>query len=338
MNALTYSRYGSPAVLRISDVPRPRPGPGDVLVQVHASAVNTGDWRIRAAAFPGITALPGRLMFGLLRPRNPRLGTEFSGIVVAVGDDVHQFHVAQPVYGMTTEGGASAEYLSIGADKAIATLPDGLSFEEAAALPFGGLAALVFLRDFGRLAPGQGVLIVGASGGVGSYAVQIAKAMGAAVTGVAGPDSQAFVKGLGADVAVDYRGFALTDIGTRFDLILDTFGSVSPATAWSLLKPGGLFLPLNFGMRELLATLLNPVRDKKIRLGVNADTAEDLDTLAQFVGDGNLRPVIDSVFDLEEAALAHKRVEARHKRGAIILRVHHLIPKDARLDRDETAD
>jgi NADPH:quinone reductase-like Zn-dependent oxidoreductase len=184
MRALTYSHYGPPDVVGIEDVPKPEIGPNDVLVRVMASGVNTGDWRVRAADFPGIMVVPGRLMFGLTKPRNRRLGTEFAGTIAAVGTDTTRFAVGDRVFGFSAKGGASAEYLAIDQDAAIAPMSSTLSFEEAAALPFGGLAALAFLTDFGALTADQDVLIVGASGGVGVYAVQIAKAFGARVPSV----------------------------------------------------------------------------------------------------------------------------------------------------------
>ena len=203
MKALTYDHYGPPDVVQVADLPTPDPAPDEVLIRVHASAVNTSDWRIRAAAFPGITALPARVICGLRRPRNRRLGSEFAGGVDAVGAHVTRFTPRQRVFGITAKGGASAEYLTIPQSGAITEMPDGLSFVHAAALPFGGLAALVFLEQFANLRADQRVLIVGASGGVGAYAVQIAAALRAHVTGVYGPGSQDFVKDLGAAVTIN---------------------------------------------------------------------------------------------------------------------------------------
>ena len=326
VKALTYNRYGPPEVIQVSEVPRPEPKPYEVLVRVHASAVNTSDWRIRAAAFPGITALPARLIFGLCRPRNQRLGSEFAGVVETVGSQVSRFSPDQRVFGMTPKGSATAEYVAISESGAVAEIPEGLSFNEAAALPFGGLAALVFLEQFAALRADQHVLIVGASGGVGSYAVQIAKAGSAHVTGVSGPDNQDFVKGLGADHTVNYQATDLGSINGRFDLILDTVGVVSPRLSRHLLHPGGLFLPLNIGLREMGAALLNPLRSRKIRLGVNSNTANDLERLVELVRAGSLRPVIDSVFGMQAAAAAHYLVERRHRTGAVILEVERAEP------------
>jgi len=321
MKALTYDHYGPPEVVHLTDVPCPEPQRDEILVRVQASAVNTSDWRIRAAAFPGITALPARLIFGVCRPRNQRLGSEFAGVIEAVGNDVKSFVPGQRVFGICSKGGATAEYITIDESAAIAEIPDGLSFVEAAALPFGGLAALIFLEQFALLRADHHVLIVGASGGVGAYAVQIAKAGGAHVTGVSGPDSQDFVKGLGADHTINYRATDLGEINGRFDIILDTVSVVSPRKSRHLLHPGGLFLPLNIGLREVGAALLNPIRGRKIRLGVNKNSAIDLERLLELVGAGSLRPVIDSVFGIHHAAAAHDLVERRHRKGAVILEV-----------------
>lgn len=323
MEALTYERYGPPDVIRVEEVLRPSPKPDEVLIRVHASSVNTSDWRVRAAAFPGITALPARLIFGLFHPRNTRLGSEFAGVVEAIGADVKSFVPGQRVFGITSKGGASAEYLALPETAALAEMPDRLSFEEAAALPFGGLAALVFLEEFAGLKASQRTLIIGASGGVGIYAVQIAKALGAHVTGLSGPDSQALVRSLGPDMTLNYKMTKLSDIADRFDVILDAVGVVAPRQARKLLRRGGLFLPLNVGLRELVAALLNPFFNRKVRLAVNPNTAKDLERLTRLVRDRKVQPIIDTVYPLSAASAAHAHVETRHRKGAIILSIQN---------------
>jgi NADPH:quinone reductase-like Zn-dependent oxidoreductase len=319
MEGLTAERYGPPGVVRVSRLPVPAVGPDEVLVNVHASAVNTADWRIRAAAFPGILSIPGRLMFGLLRPRNPRLGSEFAGSVVETGASVTRFCPGDRVYGIVPTGGASAQYLSVSQGGAIARIPDSLDFPQAAALPFGALCALVFLSRYADLSPTRRLLVVGASGGVGTYAVQVGKALGAHVTGVAGPDSQAFIAQLGADVTLDYRASPPSVWPSGFDVVFDTFGALRPAEAWRLLAEGGLYLPLNFGLREIVAALLNPLRNRKIKLAVNEDTAEGMSELTTLVEQGRLKPVVEHAFRLRDAAKAHALVETRHRHGSVIL-------------------
>ncbi|MDJ0824670.1 MAG: NAD(P)-dependent alcohol dehydrogenase [Rhodobacter sp.] len=323
MRALVFDRYGGPDVVRITDVERPTPEANEILVRVHASAVNTGDWRIRAAAFPGILAIPGRLMFGIFRPRNPRLGSEYSGVVEEVGASVASFVEGDRVFGMSVSGGASAEYLAVPEESAVANMPGSLDFEGAAGMPFGAICALFFLDECARLQPEQRVLIIGASGGVGAFAVQIAKALGAHVTAVAGSDSQNLVLDLGADEAVDYRTTDIATLGQQFDVVFDTFGAISPRTSRDLLVEGGLFLPLNIGLREIGAALFDRFRKRKIRLAVNPDRKEDMIRLARMIQDGVLRPVVDSVYALEDAARAHARVESRHKKGAVVMRIAH---------------
>ncbi len=319
MRALAYDRYGPPDVIYLTDRPKPEIGPGDVLVKVEASGVNTGDWRLRAAAFPAIMALPGRLMFGVFRPRNRYMGSEFAGQIISVGSQVKGFTLGDRVFGMSSTFGASADYLAMPETGAITKIPANLDFEEAAALPFGGICALVFLSDFAALKPGMRLLIVGASGGVGSYAVQIGKALGADVTGVSGPDSQEYIKALGVDDAIDYRLSPLDTWPGDFDIIFDTIGVLSPKQARHLLKERGIFAPLNFGLREIGAALTNPLRHKKIKLAINGDTQKDLKRLSNYVETGKVRPCIDSRFPLEKAQDAHRKVETRHRQGAIIL-------------------
>ncbi|MEM6324500.1 MAG: NAD(P)-dependent alcohol dehydrogenase [Pseudomonadota bacterium] len=321
MKALIHRRFGPPSVVELAEYDRLDPSATELLIKVRASAVNTGDWRIRAAAFPGILAIPGRLMFGLTRPRNPRLGSEFAGDVVAVGRNVTGFTPRDAVYGIKPGAGTSAEWIAIADDAAVAPIPDGLTYAQAAALPFGGLCALVFLHEYARLAAGQRLLIVGATGGVGCYAVQIAKALGAHVTGVAGADSQALLESLGADTALDYTRADPYSGADPFDVIFDTIGVLSPRQARALMTARGLFLPLNYGLREIGAALINPLRHRKIRLAVNPDRAEDLRRLSAMVSAGAVRPVIAQIYPLSEAVAAHAHVESRHKHGAIVLAV-----------------
>lgn len=192
-------------------------------------------------------------------------------------------------------------------------------------MPFGALCALVFLGEYADLKAGQKVLIAGASGGVGAYAVQIAKALGAHLTGVAGPDSQNFVASLGADVTIDYRRTDLETLDGGCDIVFDTFGSISPKLSRRLLVEGGLFLPLNFGLEEVGAAILNSFHNRKIRLAVNEDRMKDMIRIAELIEDGRLQPVVDSVYPLEQAADAHARVESRHKRGSVVLRIEEAL-------------
>jgi NADPH:quinone reductase-like Zn-dependent oxidoreductase len=321
MKALVYDRYGPPEVIKLRSLPDPDVRPNDILVRVHASAVNTGDWRIRAGAFPGLLAIPAKLMFGIFRPRNPRLGSEFAGTVISVGAAVRKFKLGDRVFGIVTSGGAAAEYLAVHETAAVTKIPETLDFDGAVALPFGAGCALAFLSDFARLKAGQRLLVVGASGGVGCYAVQIGKALGADVTGVASSANLELVRSLGADQVFDYTQTSAMKWGDHYDVILDAAGVVTPSDGRRMLSSGGLFYPLIFGWAELKAAIANLWHDRKVKIASNVDTAERLDEISRMVLAEKLRPVVDSVFSLNDSAAAHAKVETRHRAGAVVLRI-----------------
>lgn len=318
MRAVTCRRYGGPEVLRIARVARPVPGPGEVLVRVASAVVTTADWRLRAAAFPGVLAPLGRAMFGVFRPRNPVPGSAYAGRVVAAGPGA-ELVPGTEVLGFAPSG-AHAEYLVAGAGACIRPRPEEMGAREGAALSFGGLSALVFLRDVARLAPGQRVLIAGGSGEVGAMAVQIAVAMGAQVTATASAGNLALLRELGAQEVLDYRRADPGAGGPRFDLVLDTFGALRPAGLGRILRPGGIFVPLNFGLPEIAAALVPALASgRRVKLHVSGDRPEDLQALLDLWQAGHLRPVIGQVFPMEQVAAAHALVESRHKRGAVVL-------------------
>ncbi|SNY41701.1 NADPH:quinone reductase [Pseudooceanicola antarcticus] len=318
MKAIVYKEYGGPEVLSVAEVERPEVGPGEMLVKVEASAVTTADWRLRAAAFPGILGPVGRAMFGWRRPKNPVLGSAFAGEVVeaGVGAEISE----GPVMGFVM-GKAHAEYLLVKPGECIIERPADLGVEEAAAMPFGGLSALVFLRDVAKVARGSRVLILGGSGEVGAMAVQIARAMGAHVTAMASAGNLTLLEELGAEEALDYRTHPVADLGRRFDVVFDTFGAVTTPEARRVLVRGGVFVPLNFGLPEMLQALTNCLRARKVKLHISGDRSEDLQHLVDLRAQGLLRGVIAGVFPMEEVREAHRLVEGRHKRGAAVLRI-----------------
>jgi NADPH:quinone reductase-like Zn-dependent oxidoreductase len=321
MKAVVYESYGSPDVLGLHEVDRPVAGDSEVLVEVGATSVTTADWRLRAAAFPGVMQVPGRLMFGILRPRRRVLGGEFAGRVEAVGARVTRFRPGQRVFGFCGLG-AHAEYVAVPEAGAIAPTPENLGDEQAAAVPFGALAALVFLRDQAGVQPGQRVLIVGASGGVGVYAVQLAQYLGAEVTGVCSTTNVELVRSLGAAHVIDYALEDFAGRGRVYDVILDTVGATGFKRCKDTLADGGVFVPLNFGLRELaqkVATLISG--GKRIAIGVNDDTREDLEFLLPLLASGALRPVIDRRYPLDRIAEAHSYVEGRHRKGSVVIAV-----------------
>ena len=247
MKAITYDRYGPPEVLKLEEAPKPEPKSDEMLIEVRATAVTTADWRLRASEFPGAMWPIGRLMFGIFNPRNKILGADVAGEVAAVGPDVSSFQVGDAVFGHIGKGG-HAEFVIAKEGGAIVPKPDGLTYQEAAAVPFGALCSLVFLRDFAKLNKEQRVLIIGASGNVGVYAIQIAKILDCHVTAVASGKNSELVQSLGADQFVDYQKTELTKLNEKFDLIFDTYGLLAFADAGEILIESGTFVPLNFGI------------------------------------------------------------------------------------------
>ena len=321
MLAMVNETYGGPEVVAPKQMPRPEPAGNEVLVKVMAAGVTTADWRLRASAFPGGMWLLGRLIFGLRRPRNLVLGSDFAGVVVAVGTDVTRFRPGQRVFGGAGHG-AHAEYLTIAEDGALAETPQGLSDAEAAALPFGAVCALAFFHDVARIKPGHRVLIIGASGGVGSYAVQVAKWLGAEVTGVASGPNLPLIRDLGADRVVDYQAQDVTRMSAQFDVVFDTVGALSFAQARRILAKDGLFLPLNFGLADLPRAIGARLRrGPRLVLHVNGDTRESMEQIAQLVAQGHLRPVIDQTYPLTQIRAAYAHVETRRRKGAVVLEV-----------------
>ncbi|MDJ0822019.1 MAG: NAD(P)-dependent alcohol dehydrogenase [Paracoccaceae bacterium] len=319
MRAAIYKRYGPPQTVSVADLPKPTPAANEVLVRVHASSVTTADWRLRAAAFPGILWLPGRLMTGIFAPRQQVLGQEFAGVVEAVGADVTEFTPGQRVFGFSGNG-SHAEFVTVPESGAILQTPDTLSDAEAAALPFGAATALEFLRDVAKVQPGQHVLVVGATGGVGVYAVQMAKALGAHVTAVSSAANADLARELGADDVIDYRREDPGSARNAHDVVFDAVGATSYAQMRKALRKDGLYLPLNFGGRELWTLLMTKLRGgPRITLHVNGDTKQHLRDLLALIDAGKLRAVIDRHFDLDHVVDAHAFVETRHRKGAVIL-------------------
>src|SRR5688572_2159932 len=242
MRAAVVERYGPPEVVTIREVDTPRPADDEVLVRVVATAVNSGDARVRALRVPRGLSLMMRLALGFWRPKQPILGFDVAGEITAIGKDVHKFKVGDRIIATRGfAGGAHAEYFVVPQGGAIAIIPEGLSFEDAVAIPFGGATALVYF-DESKLRAGETLLINGAAGAVGTMAVQIAKHMGVEVTGVCSPSNVERVKSLGADHVIDYTREDFTKASKAYDVIMDTHGNAPYARVKQLLKPGGRFL------------------------------------------------------------------------------------------------
>jgi len=325
MKAIVYTQYGPPDVLHLQDVPKPAPQEDEVLIKVHATSVTAGDCNARGFVFvpPGFGILP-RLMFGLRKPKQTILGLELSGEVVAVGTAVKQYKQGDLVFGNAGEKyGAYAEYICLPEDAMLAMKPANLTFEEAASIPFGGSTALYFLRDKANLQPGQKVLILGASGCTGVYAVQLARFYGAEVTGVCSTANLALVKSLGADKVIDYTREDFTQNGETYDVIFDMVpGKASFARYKGSLKPNGLYLAGAGGLKEFAQMAWTALTGgKKVIAAMAPDRKEDLVFLKELLEAGNLKPVIGRRYPLEQTAEAHRYADTGHKTGSVVISV-----------------
>lgn len=313
-------RYGPPEVVTVRELPTPEPGRGEVRLRVLATTVSTGDWRVRSGLLPrGFGTLRGPAL-GFGGPRRPVLGTDAAGVVDAVGAGVTSFRVGDAVMAFPGGGmGAHAEHLVMPADGRIVAKPANLTFEEAAALPFGAMTARDYLAR-GALRAGERVLVNGASGAVGVAAVQLAKAAGAHVTAVCSARNAALVRSLGADEVVDHTttDFAASD--ARWDVIVDTVGTAPYARVRDCLSPGGRLLCV---LSELGAVLAAPfqgrARGHRVVAGPASERPEDLRALAELAASGALRPVIEARFPFERIVEAHALVETGRKRGAVVV-------------------
>jgi len=321
MRAIVHDTYGSFDVLGFSDIAEPVVGDGEVLVRVRAAGLHIGDcFAVRG------TPLAMRLATGLFKPRHGIPGFDVAGTVEAVGRSVTQFRPGEEVFGACQ--GACAEYACVEKNK-LAQKPANLTFEEAAAVPTSALAALHALRDAGKVQPGQKVLINGASGGVGTFAVQIAKSLGAEVTGVCSTANVDMVRSIGADHVVDYTGEDFAQGERRYDLILDNVENRSVSHCRRALAPGGTLI-LNSGtgargirllVRLVKPLLLSPLVRQKLRRYLSVPNHEDLVTLKQLIESRKLEPVIDRKYPLHETAAALRYIEAGHARGKVVVTV-----------------
>ncbi len=323
MKAIIYTEYGPPDVLRLVDLEKPTPKDNEVLIQVRAATVTSGDVNMRGFTFvpPGFGFLP-RLVFGIKKPKLAILGTEIAGEVAAIGKNVTHFKKGDAVYGIDSATlGAYAEYACRPEKSALVLKPDTLDFGEAASLPFGAGTALYFLRDLAKVQSGQKVLVNGASSGVGVYAVQLAKYYGAEVTGVCSAKNLALVQSLGADQVIDYTRQDFTLNAEVYDVILDTVaGKNDFARCKNALKPQGIYLAVAGGLREMLDMLRTSITGgKRVMAGTPAENQKDLLFIKALVEAGRIKPVIDRVYPLEQTAEAHRYVDTGRKRGSVVI-------------------
>lgn len=317
MKAALCRRYGPPDVVQIGEVPKPEPGATDLLVKVRATTVTAGDSRLRSARVPRGFGIPLRLGIGITGPRQPILGFELAGEVVAVGPSVSRFAPGDRVF--AARMACHSEYVVV-REKAAAPLPGNLTFEEAAALCFGGMTSLTYLRDRARLRPGERVLINGASGAVGSAAVQLARHLGASVTGVCSAANAALVRSLGAERVIDYAREDFTRARETWDVVLDAVGNCSFGGCKPVLAPGGRLLLVAPGLGQLVGSLLWPSRaGRKVLCGVATMRLADLLLLRELAESGAFRPVIDRIYDFARIAEAHAYVDTGRKKGNVVI-------------------
>ncbi len=320
MKAIVYRCYGSTDVLEFEDVEKPAPADDEVLVKVVAASVNPLDWHFMRG-----TPYLLRLMSGLGAPDDTGLGVDFAGTVEAVGSNVKRFKPGDEVFG--GGNGAFAEYLTVGEDGPLAMKPANLSFGQAASVPIAALTALQALRDTGKLEPGQKVLINGASGGVGTFAVQIAKSFGAEVTGVCSTRNVEMVRSIGADHVFDYTKEDYTESGQRYDLIIDMVGNHSLSANRRVLTPEGIFVIVGGGKGNWLGPMMNPIKallmspfvDQEFVMILAQLHQDDLAILGDLMQAGKVTPVIDRRYPLSEVPAALRYSEEGHAQGKIII-------------------
>ncbi len=324
MQAVVCSKYGGPEVLELQEVKKPVPKDNEILVKNHVTTVTSADYRIRGAQFPLLFWLPMRLIMGFKGPRNSILGMEFAGQVESVGKNVTKFKTGDQVFGSTYDGGFGgyAEYVCISEEAVITQKSAEMPFEEAATIFFGGHTALHFLRK-ANIQPGQKILVYGASGCIGTFAVQLAKYFGVDVTGICSTANVELVKSLGADNVIDYTREDFTQNGETYDVIFDTVGFSPFDASVKSLAPKGYYLravhldpgPISKGFWVQLTS------KKKVIGGEAGETIEDLEFLKGLVESGKLKPVIDKTFTLEQIVEAHKYVDTGRKRGSVVITI-----------------
>jgi len=318
MRAIQYKSYGSPNVLELTEIEKPVPKENEVLVKIHAATVSAVDSIFRKGK-----QFFARMATGVTKPKKTILGNEFAGVIEAIGKNVKSFKVGDEVYGAYE--GTHQEYISISENDAITTKPSNLNFNEAAAIPYGSLTALPFLRDTGKIKSGQKILVIGASGSVGIFAVQFAKYYGAEVTGFCSSSNVKLVQSLGADNVIDYTKEDFNQIGIKYDIIFDAVGKSSFSACKNSLTKNGLFLTtvISFKIiRQMLTTSIIGTKKAIITFtGMRkpGDKKKDLIFIKELIESGKIKPVIDNTYPLENSSEAHIYVDKGHKKGDVLL-------------------
>jgi NADPH:quinone reductase-like Zn-dependent oxidoreductase len=325
MKAMVCTGYGPPEVLQLQEVEKPTPKDDQVLIKVFATTVSIGDTRVRSWTVPLVFWIIYRIQVGITKPKQPILGSVVAGEVEAVGKDVKRFKVGDQVFSLDINGmGAHAQYLCRPEEGALAIKPANMNYDEAAAIPHGSLTARFFLKEKGKIQRGHQVLINGASGAVGTAAVQLAKHFGAEVTGVCSTTNLALVKSLGADDVIDYTREDFTKSGRTYDIIFDAVGKSSFLRCRDSLKPGGIYLATDPTVSVAFFMLwTSRFGRKRVRWALGPERAQDMDYLRELIEAGELRAVIDRRYPLEQIAEAHRYVERGHTKGNVVITVDH---------------
>lgn len=323
MKAIAFTRYGAPDVLELVEVEKPKVQDNEVLIKIHASTVTSGDARIRNGTRKSLPLWPiSKIAIGFTKPRKTRLGWDLAGEVVSVGKDVQRFQEGDHVYGMSGNG-TNAQYISMPEEGSITLKPDNMTYEEAASVPFGALSALFFLRK-GKIKTGQKVLVYGASGSLGTFAVQLANYFGAEVTGVCSTSNLQLVKSLGADHVIDYTKEDFTKNEEAYDIIFDTVGKTSFSRCKHVLQPNGHYVLAVFDFPEIVQMLWTSVIGKqKVYCGISEEKQEDLLLLKDLIEKGEIKSVIDKHYSYEQIAEAHEYVDKGHKKGSVVVTWSH---------------
>ena len=320
MKAVVYEKYGSPDVLEYREIEKPTVMEDDILVKIHASSMNAVDWHIRSGTPFMARLMGGRAKTLFMKPKYPILGADFAGKIESVGKNVEQFKKDDEVFGVV-KAGAHAEYLCV-SEKDTVLKTDNMTYEQAAAVPTTGFMALQGLRDKGNIQSGQRVLINGASGGVGTFAVQIAKSFGTEVTGVCSRRNLELVKSIGADEVIDYTKEDFTKTGEIYDLIFDVVAKSSFSKCQNSLKPEGIYVSTVFGLRPILRKFWTSITSsKKMIPYLGRINKEDIVFVRDLIEAGKVKSVIDRVYPLKDVAEAHRYVEKGHARGKVIIKM-----------------
>ena len=318
MKAVVYEKFGSPDVLEYKEVKKPTVREDDILVKIHASSMNAVDWHIRIPTPSFARLMGGSAKTLFMKPRFPILGADFAGTIESIGKNIEQFKIDDEVFG-AVNAGCHAEYICV-SEKDAVLKPVNMTFEQAAAVPTCGFMALQGLRDHGNIKSGQRVLINGASGGVGTFAVQIAKSFGAEVTGVCSSRNLELVKNIGADDVIDYTKEDFTKNGESYDLIFDVVAKSSFSKCKDSLKPEGIYVSTVMGLRPILRKFWTSMTSsKKMIPYLGKHNKEDIIFVRDLIEAGKVTSVIDRVYPLSEVAEAHRYVEKGHARGKVIL-------------------